>query len=172
MKASYLFSCSLEPCIQRGIYFFIFSPLPFASLLFSVICKASSDNHLPFFFLLGMVFIPDSCIMLQTSAHSFSGSLSIRCNPWIYLTLSLYRHNRFEFGHTWMALWFTLCVLVTQLCPTLCDPRSCSPPWFSVGFSRQEYWSGLPFLSPEDLLNPGIEPWSPALQADSLPFEL
>ena len=35
-------------------------------------------------------------------------------------------------------------------------------------FSRQEYWSGLPFPSPGDLPNPGIEPGSPALQADSL----
>ena len=42
----------------------------------------------------------------------------------------------------------------------------------SMGFSRQEYWSGLPFPSPEDLPNPGIKPGSPALQADSLPFEL
>ena len=39
----------------------------------------------------------------------------------------------------------------------------------SIGFSRQEYWSGLPFPSPGDLPNPGIEPRSPALQADSLP---
>ena len=39
-------------------------------------------------------------------------------------------------------------------------------------FSRQEYWSGLPCPSPEELPNPGIEPWSPASQADSLPFEL
>ena len=38
-------------------------------------------------------------------------------------------------------------------------------------FSRQESWSGLPFPSPGDLLNPGIEPRSPALQADSLPVE-
>ena len=38
----------------------------------------------------------------------------------------------------------------------------------SVGFSRQEYWSGLPFPSPGDLPNPGIEAGSPALQADSL----
>ena len=40
-----------------------------------------------------------------------------------------------------------------------------------MGFSRQEYWSGLPFPPPEDLPNPGIDPWSPvspALQADSL----
>ena len=42
-----------------------------------------------------------------------------------------------------------------------------APP--SMGFSRQEYWSGLPFPSPEDLPNPGIEPRSPTLQADALP---
>ena len=38
----------------------------------------------------------------------------------------------------------------------------------SIGFSRQEYWSGLPFTSPGDLPDPGIEPGSPALQAYSL----
>ena len=41
----------------------------------------------------------------------------------------------------------------------------------SMGFSRQEYWSGLPFPSPGDLPFPGIEPGSNALQADSLPSE-
>ena len=41
----------------------------------------------------------------------------------------------------------------------------------SMGFSRQEYWSGLPFPSPGDLPNPGIEPGSPTLQADALPSE-
>ena len=41
----------------------------------------------------------------------------------------------------------------------------------SMVFSRQEYWSGLPFPSPRDLPNPGIEPWSPALWADALPSE-
>ena len=40
----------------------------------------------------------------------------------------------------------------------------------SVGFPMQEYWSRLPFHSPEDIPNPGIEPTSPALQADSLPL--
>ena len=54
---------------------------------------------------------------------------------------------------------------VAQLCPTLCDPmdyslHQASP---SKGFFRQEYWSGLPFPSPGDLLDPGIEPGSPAL---------
>ena len=41
----------------------------------------------------------------------------------------------------------------------------------SMGFSRQECWNGLPFPSPEDLPDPGIEPGSPALQADALPSE-
>ena len=41
----------------------------------------------------------------------------------------------------------------------------------SMGFSRQEYWSGLPFASPGDLPDPGIEPCYPILQADSLPSE-
>ena len=50
---------------------------------------------------------------------------------------------------------------VTQSCPTLCDPMS-------MGFSRQEYWRGLPFPFPEDLPNTGIKLMSPALQADSL----
>ena len=58
---------------------------------------------------------------------------------------------------------------VDQSCPTLCDPWTVAhqaPP--SMGFSRQEYWSGLPFPSPGDLPNPGIEPRSPTLQADAL----
>ena len=42
---------------------------------------------------------------------------------------------------------------------------------YAYGFSRQEYWSGLPFPSPGDLPNPGIKPRSPALQADALSFE-
>ena len=41
----------------------------------------------------------------------------------------------------------------------------------SMGFSRQEYWNGLPFPSPEHLPDPGIKPGSPALQADALPSE-
>ena len=41
----------------------------------------------------------------------------------------------------------------------------------SMGFSRQEYWSGVPFPSPGDLPHPGIDPRAPALQADALPSE-
>ena len=53
------------------------------------------------------------------------------------------------------------CAKLFQLCLTFCDPMDCSPPDASVhGFSRQEYYSGLPFPSPGDLLDLGIEPQS------------
>ena len=85
-----------------------------------------------------------------------------------------------------------MCVLVTQSCPTLCDPvnyiahqsplsflslllppplPSLLPRPSSMGFSRQEYYSELTFLSPGDLPDPGIKSRSPALQIDYLPSE-
>ena len=56
---------------------------------------------------------------------------------------------------------------------TLCDVSDSATPWTiqSMEFSRPESWSGQPFPSPGDLPNPGIEPRSPTLQADSLPAE-
>ena len=63
--------------------------------------------------------------------------------------------------------------LVTKSCPTLEIPWTIAHQTrLSVGFSRQEYYSGLTFPSPGDLPNPGIKPGSPALQADDLPTEL
>ena len=63
--------------------------------------------------------------------------------------------------------------LVAKSCLTLVTPwtAACQAP-LSMGFSRQEYWSGLPFPSPGDLPDTGIEPGCPALQADSLLTEL
>ena len=58
---------------------------------------------------------------------------------------------------------------VTQSCPTLCNPMDQASP--SMEFSRQEYWSGLPYPFPEDLPNPGMEPGSPTLRAGTLPSE-
>ena len=86
-----------------------------------------------------------------------------------------------------MCLWFAwkypmgvcsnllmCCVQSLQSCPTLCDPRDCSPQApLSVGFSRHEYWSGLPCPPPGDLPDSGMEPKSPvcpALQTDALPL--
>ena len=71
-----------------------------------------------------------------------------------------------------------VCVLVAQLCLSLSLVQFSATPWIvarqtplSMGFSRQEYWSRLPFPSPGDLPDPRIEPGSPTLQADSLPSE-
>ena len=67
------------------------------------------------------------------------------------------------------------CYLVAQLCPA----DSFATQWtvahqapLSMRFSRQEYWSELLFPSPGDLPNPGMEPRSPAMPADSLPLSL
>ena len=71
-----------------------------------------------------------------------------------------------------------VCVCVCVCVKSLSRVRVFETPWtvvrqapLSMGFSRQEYWSGLPFPSPGDLPNPGIEPGSPALQADALSSE-
>ena len=68
---------------------------------------------------------------------------------------------------------FWLVGLVSNSYPTFETPWTiaCQAP-LCVGFSRQEYWSGLPFPSPGDLPDPGIRPGSPVLQAVSLPTEL
>ena len=63
-------------------------------------------------------------------------------------------------------------MLVAQSCPILCNPRTIAlQASLSMNLSRQEYWSGLPFPTPGDLPNPGIEPGSSTLQTDSLTSE-
>ena len=67
--------------------------------------------------------------------------------------------------------WNNSLPFVAKSCPTLASPWTVAfQAPLSMGFSRQQYWSGLPFPSPGDLPDPGIEPRSPALQADSLPL--
>ena len=63
------------------------------------------------------------------------------------------------------------CCLVAKLWSTLVNPwtKARQAP-LTIGFPWQEYWSGLPFLSPRDLSDPGVKPVSPAWQADSLPL--
>ena len=65
-----------------------------------------------------------------------------------------------------------VCVLVTQLCPTLCDPMDCSPPCSSVhGILQARILEWVAISFSEGLPNSSFEPGSPALQADSLPSE-
>ena len=77
-------------------------------------------------------------------------------------------HNK---GHTFPGIGGGVS-LVAKSYPTLATSRTvaCQPP-LSMGFSKQEYWRGLPVPSPGDLLGPGVESRSPALQGDSLPTE-
>ena len=81
-------------------------------------------------------------------------------NPWVAkvseITCNIGTCVLSSFSH--IRLFATLWTLAHQ-----------APP--SMEFSRQQYWSGLPFPSPGDLPNPGIEPRSPALHADALPSE-
>src|SRR5574337_500285 len=65
-------------CLYLSFFLFFFT-----SLHFTAICKASSDIHFAFlhFFSMGMVLIPVSCTMSQTSLHSSSGTISIRSSP-------------------------------------------------------------------------------------------
>ena len=64
------------------------------------------------------------------------------------------------------------CCLVTKSCPTLAIPRAIAlQAPLSVGFPRQEYWSGLLFPSPGDLPDPGTEPQSPELANGFFPTE-
>ena len=102
MKAFYTLLTILWNSAFKRVYL-SFSHLPFVSLLLIAICKASSDNHLPFlhFFFLGMVFITASCTMSWTSILSSWGTLSDLI-PWIYLSPPLNNDKGFDLGHTWM----------------------------------------------------------------------
>ena len=78
------------------------------------------------------------------------------------------QHNNSQFLKAILPVFV---VVVLLLCPTLLQPHGLQPAaLLSMGFPRQEYWSGLPFPSPGDLPNPGIKPTSPVWQADSLPL--
>ena len=98
------------------------------------------------------------------SHHSQKGSekalthlFTLMCN-WLIALLCKYHESLFCSG------------LVTMSCLTLCDPMDCSHQApLSMGFSKQEYWSRLPFFPPWYLPSPGIKPESPVLQANSLP---
>ena len=84
------------------------------------------------------------------------------CLLWLYLWKRIKKkrvRNHFPFYSIYISY---CCSLVTNLCPTLCDPMDQAA--LSMGFSRQEYWSGLPCPPPGDLADPGIEPVFPALE--------
>ena len=76
---------------------------------------------------------------------------------YIYIELN---HFGIHLKHCKSTVCVCVCVLVAQLCLTLCDPVDCTVDHqtpLSMEFSRQEYWSGLPFPSPGEPPNPGIK---------------
>ena len=128
---------------------------------------------------------------LKKSHHPVSLSILLLCFPFSLLPIfswyfTVWQHPR----------WYIFAIVAYCLSPWLHISRiralvfECmyqelshvhlfATPWtvahhtsLPMEFSRQEYWSGLPFPSPGDLPNPEIEPRSPAIQADSLPSEL
>ena len=103
-------SLSLLGILRNSAFIWLhlsFSPLPFASLLSSAICKAASDYDFAFlhFFFFGMVLVTTSCTMLWPSIHRSLGTLSDLI-PWIYFSFLSYNHKRFDLGHTWMVQCF------------------------------------------------------------------
>ena len=79
-----------------------------------------------------------------------------------------------EYINEWNTQKIYICISLKNLLSVSRSVISDSlrPYGLSMEFSRQDYWSGLPFLSPWDLWKPGIKPRSPSFQADSLPSEL
>ena len=109
------------------------------------------------------------CLLANTLAKMGRKYLDIRLYflPWIFSTSS-------QFNCFSSALTACMQAKSFQLCPTLWDPMDCTHQApLSMGFSRQEYWSGLPCPPPADLPNSGIKPTSPmapAFQVDYLPL--
>ena len=119
--------------------------------------------------------LSDLCISLffQISYQVFSffllnASRDHFCSRAVFLRIHQVLHQHLSPGDAFVlvaSVWSEVkWSEVAQSCPILCNPVDCSLPGsWSMGFSRQEYWSGLPFPSPGDIPNPGIKPGSPAL---------
>ena len=103
-------------------------------------------------------------IYSHTHTHSFLDLIEVITESWVEFPVS--------YSPSWLIISFRYKVKSLSRIPLF------STPWtvayqapLSMGFPRQGYWSGLPFPSPGDLPNPGIESGSPELQADALPSE-
>ena len=129
----------------------------------------------------------DLCICFCASTMLFDYcSFAVYSEVWGVITPTLFFFSRWlqQFGVFCSYIWiFTYSGSVKNVMGVLIDVIShvwlIATLWtvahqapLSMGFSRQEYWSGLSCPSPGNLPNPGIDPGSPALQADSLPLNL
>ena len=109
----------------------------------------------------------DSCPPLVRSSHAKTPEVLKALKSFLLLFCYLFSLlGSFIFHNHEVKKWS--CSVVSDFATPWTVPYQAPP---SLGFSRQKYWSGLPFPSPGDLPNPGIESGSPVLQADALPSE-
>ena len=143
------------------------------------------DSTINILLYLFCVLVAQSCLTLcnpmdyRLPGSSVHGILQVRILEWVAIPFSrgsLQSRDRTKVSRIagrFLTGWAIreVKVLVSQLCLILCDPMAgAHQAPLSMEFSRQEYWSGLPFPFPGCLPNPEIEPGFPALQADSLLF--
>ena len=133
---------------DRNIFPFLLCLLP---LLFSAICKASSDNHFAFlhFFFLGMTLITASCTKSWTSVHKSLGTLWNQI-PWIYLSISLHNHMGYNLGHTWRVKHFLTYFL--QFKSEFCSKKFII--WATISSQSCFYWlyRTSPSLAAENII--------------------
>ena len=154
-------------CVCRGNIFFTLCKL---LLNFKSICYSVINLQKPFISVLCCLFTISHVFHFwhsYTILHSYSENAN-------YGTLKFFLGSSVPFLHLFSLILLCVCVEVKLLSRV----RLFATPWTvvyqapqSMGFSRQEYWSGVSFPSPGDLPDPGIKPRSPALQADALPSE-
>ena len=98
--------------------YLFFSPLPLVSLLFSAICKASSDNHVAFlhFFSEGWFWSPTPVQCHKPPSIVLQALCVSDLIPWIYLILQLYNCKGFDLCHTWMVYWFSYFLQFVWIC--------------------------------------------------------
>ena len=134
-----------------------FSPHPFQHLLF---VDFFDDGH------------SDWCEVKPYCSFDLHFSNNWNQGTWWTTVHSITKESRHDIHSTATVVTGCVYLCCSVICPTLCDPwtiaRQASP---SMGFSRQQYWSGLPFPSPGDLPHLGIESGSPTLQVDFSRFE-
>ena len=119
----------------------------------SVVLLLSPSNCISFYLMHFQIILVDAQILVECFFYHYASFYLIYIDFIISYVMLLWLLSHFSPVWLWAALW-----TVAHQAP------------LSMEFSRQEYWSGLPGPAPGDPPNPGIEPWSPALQADSLPL--
>ena len=120
------------------------------------------------------------CIFLYPDIFYGSESIHMYTEGYVRIVVGIWIKKKSVTGWFPVFLWLygklranSFSLLLFSCAWHFCDPTPWTVAWqfLSMGFSRQEYWSGLSFPSPGDLPDPGIEPGSPASEADALTSE-